>query len=135
MKTVYLITIGEYSEYRVLAIYEHRNDAEAFVSQYMTQNNDHDCAYTYTLGGYTPEITEIQLNTEHKGHLPFLVMMGSDYYCLCVRYPDIDEVMPHIDLWPNKNGITTVVYAKDYQGALKIVKEKIAQLKATGIIT
>jgi hypothetical protein len=123
--TVYLVTVGEYSDYRVVGVFSSRHKAEAFRNEFPFTHRYSD----------EPQIEEYPLDPERP-----LLPDGWQFYRVLMRADGaVTNVLPipFRDAWEDGNrygdrfvwsqddGIgDTVVAAPDEEGAVKIANER-----------
>jgi len=121
---VYIVTRGEYSDYRILAAYSTRELADAVVEW---------------LGPSNAEVEEYDLDKNAEplahGYAAFRVTMdwsGNSEPVERVHYR-WEALSGEVSVWSGrsgKGGVYGVVFARDEQHAVKIVNEKRAQMIA-----
>ncbi len=129
MKEVFVVTTGEYSDYRIVAVFDNRSLAENFIAPRQ---------------GKIPwmEIEVFKLNPEEiairRGWTVYRVKMrrdGSLEEDVDVAPEDLDEVGSKSLMGPYREGysyLRSYVIAEDTQHSIKIVNEQRAQMIALG---
>lgn len=138
MRTIYLVTEGEYSDYHVLTAFEWREDAEQFVAEYGALARHSD----------SPEIEEYDLHgeSERPHRVDYLLMEGR------VRGGEVSDVSerPHA-AWsysydipseiPDGRATVTVgrhrhgedfvtVTGRDHEQVRKAFRDRVAKIRA-----
>jgi hypothetical protein len=126
MDEIYIVTTGEYSDYRICGVFTEKKLAKKFIDLFKKDgyNNFNDIE-KYPINPFKFELQE--------GYKPYFVRMdkeGNSSECNVSEYsygfmPGDNNIGFDI-----KNNIYCHVYAKDKNHALKIVNEKRGQLIA-----
>lgn len=116
-KTMYLVTAGSYSDYRVMGVYDSKENAERAREVF-----DADDIEEYVLN----EVPETP-----PGLLPWRVVMAKDGSVLMCRR-EVPPVTPDKELrdYGGREAMTGTVYAKDEKHAVKIINEMRIQALA-----
>ena len=126
MKTIYVLTSGDYSDYKIVAIYDTKEMAEAMR---ISLNPNEAWPITIEEWPLNPYSADLQ-----KKYIPYEVIMGKngDGYvsnrpeCASLGYPgNIDVDFPN-----NSINMVTICFAKDEKHALKIANERRVQIIA-----
>lgn len=123
MKTIYVVTEGQYSDYHICGVFDDRGLAEKF------------CA-TFTGGYDTPEIEEWPINPLKKelkaGYIPYFLRMDKEGNTTEIRASESShgfggDEAPGFDIGKN---MYTYCLAKDSAHAMKIANEQRLQILA-----
>lgn len=137
MKTIYIVTSGDYSDYRINSVFDTRDKAEKFIEHIREKVSEYDAKYC--------TVEEWELNK-------FYSEIERGLRCFSVHYPDIENGDSFIaeeekprdgnerhwqSILVNRTDTNYMVYvwAKDKQLALKIANEKRVQYLASGRAT
>jgi hypothetical protein len=120
MSTVYLVTKGEYSDYRVIGAFS-SNDLAEKASEYFASEND---------------IEEFELDSSvpnTNGYLLFSVCMAKDGEAMWIDREDCST--SHIWDWRPwaARGVSFTMWATDEKHAVKIANERRVQLIAANL--
>lgn len=117
-KTIYIVTEGEYSDYRICAVFDNKELAQKYIKATTSNSRWSD----------EKEIEEWPLNELKKGYKFFAVNMGKN------GNSTVEEANciwgPRFFKQYNEEFLKMNVMAKDEKHAIKIVNEKRVQLIA-----
>ena len=117
MSNVYIVTSGEYSAYRICAVFSEKELAQKYIDSFERPEWDSYFIEEYDLNPYAKEIK--------KGYLPYFVKMSKNGDCMS-SYKTDD--MEYADCVLDSNNMRFSVFAKDEKHAIKIANEKRIQL-------
>ena len=141
MKKVYVVTSGEYSDYRIVAIFSTEQKAQEYIDKYGTDNVLSYSSYGYAIDEY--EIDPIGF-TLPSGLIPYAVSMHYNGETFNVTICDPEDFKEEYEIIQHKpfindpvgyNTLRVFCIAKDTKHAVKITNEKRAQLIARGEFT
>jgi hypothetical protein len=123
MKYTYIVTSGEYSDYRINAVFDTKQLAEKYISSFKSSGYDSPEIEVHNLNPYKEEIT--------KGYFAFFVRMTKEGECKDVHISTSSYGFdnPNAGFDVNDN-MYVHVFAKDEKHAIKITNEKRTQLIA-----
>lgn len=123
MKTIYVVTAGEYSEYRVCGIFSTRENAEKYMRAFPKPGySSYNDIEEYELDQYIREID--------RGLLPFWIRMYRDGEVIEVRQEDFFGNNKEVHwmtggYWgPKQPWANFYVWAKNREAAIKIANER-----------
>lgn len=120
---VYVVTAGEYSDYRIKGIFSSREKAEEYIN-YST-NRDLNGIDEWVLDEKKPNKREKIFKVESSfDNIDFHINGGGDYP---IEYKDLMQY--YID-WNRKPGISFYIYTDTRERAIKIASERLQQVKA-----
>ena len=124
MKTIFVVTAGEYSDYGIEAMFDEESLAKAYIASVKSSSYSQMRIETYNLN---PHEKQLRL-----GYKCYLVRMTKDGICPEMYQSDTvfdggDNDTPFFDF---NNNLVMTVFAKDKQHALKIVNERRIEIKA-----
>ena len=119
MSKMYVVTVGEYSDYRICGVFDLENLAQKFIDSFGEKNNMN--IEEYSLNPYSIEMS--------KDYKPFFIRMTSAGECTQAK-SGIDFNSDTCYGFDNKNQLYCSVFAKDEKHAIKIVNEKRIQILA-----
>ena len=125
LQAVFLVTRGDYSDYRVCAVFTEKALAEKYIDSFKGNSYDEFRIEKYTLNPYQYELKH--------GYKPFFLRMTKDGNCTEINVKDSsfgfedEDIDVGIDV--NKNMYISI-FAKDETHAIKIANEKRVQLIA-----
>lgn len=141
MKKVYLVTSGEYSDYRINAVFSTRQKAQKYIDKYGTYNALSYSCYTYEIEEYEIDPLGFELTSVL---IPYAISMyynGDTFHskiCDPEDFKEEYEIIKHKPFSGKPVGHNTLRFfclAKDINHAVKITNEKRVQLIANGIFT
>jgi len=119
MKKIYIVTQGQYSDYKILGVF----DKEELANKFITSGGKYE--YNY------PEIEEWELNPNAKelrrGYLPFTVGINRDGRVVSVTQKSLES---NKGWYGNDTIIYNPCFAKDRDHAIKITSELRTRLLA-----
>lgn len=126
MKNIFVVTRGDYSDYRICAVFTEKELAEKYVNSFKEDDWSKPRIEIYSLNPY-----EHQLKNNYK---PFFLRMQKDGTCTEIYVKDSsygfesEELNIGFDIHKNMH---ISIFAKDEKHAIKIANEKRVQLIAT----
>ena len=124
LQAVFLVTRGDYSDYRVCAVFTEKALAEKYIDSFKGNSYYDD----FRIENYTLNPYQYELKNDYK---PFFLIMTKEGNCTEINVKDSycgfkDE---NIDVWfdIHKN-MNISIFAKDERHAIKIANEKRVQL-------
>ena len=120
MNKIYVVTLGEYSDYRICGVFNLENLAQKFIDSFGERNTMN--IEEYTLNPYSIEIS--------KDYKPFFIKMTSEGECTQVNIENNFNSLDTCYGFDNKKQLYCSVFAKDEKHAIKIVNEKRIQILA-----
>ena len=119
MKKIYIVTQGQYSDYKILGVF----DKEELANKFITSGGKYEYDY--------PEIEEWELNPNAKnlkrGYLPFIVKMNRSGNVGGVKQESFDS---NTGWYGNDTTMYNHCFAKDKEHAIKITSELRTRLLA-----
>jgi hypothetical protein len=124
MKKVFLVTRGDYSDYRVCAVFSNKKLAQKYIDSFNPRYDE------FRIEDYELDIYQNELKKDYK---PFFLRMTKEGNCTEIKIKDssydLENENIHIGFDINKNMYISI-FAKDEKHAIKIANEKRAQLIA-----
>jgi hypothetical protein len=123
MKTLYMVTSGEYSEYSPIAVFDTEERAEAFIKLADEKS-------------YFNSIETIELNPLSvqikKGLKPYSIRIknNGDIRTVEQKY---EGLKPYVSFWLNDEWATMYIFAKNKDHAIKIAGEKRTKILASDL--
>ena len=125
LQAVFLVTRGDYSDYRVCAVFTEKALAEKYIHSFKGNSYEEFRIENYTLNPY-----QYELKNDYK---PFFLRMTKDGNCTEIYVKDSSYGFEGEDIDfgfdVNKNMYISI-FAKDEKHAIKIANEKRVQLIA-----
>ena len=120
MNTIYVVTEGSYSDYRICGVFDSKELAKKFAKSF-----GEDCMEIeeYTLNPFLKEVNE--------NYKPFCIRMTSKGECKEVRIQDGYNCLDSEYGFDSDKNLYCSVFAKDEKHAIKIVNEKRIQILAS----
>lgn len=120
---VYVVTAGEYSDYRIKGIFSSREKAEEYIN-YST-NRELNGIDEWVLDEKKPNKREKIFKVESSfDNIDFHINGGGDYP---IEYKDL---MQYYINWNRKPNISFYIYTDTRERAIKIASERLRQVKA-----
>lgn len=125
LQAVFLVTRGDYSDYRVCAVFTEKALAEKYIDSFKGNSYNEFRIENYTLNPY-----QYELKNDYK---PFFLRMTKEGNCIEINVKDSssgfeDEgIVVGFDIHKN---MYISIFAKDETHAIKIANEKRVQLIA-----
>ena len=126
MQKIYIVTQGEYSDYRICGVFDDKDLAGKFITSFNSPSyHDVMMIEEWNLNPYAPELKE--------GHKPFFVRMKKNGDTIEIELRDAPygfdggATTEKFDMLKN---IQVYCFAKDKQHAVKITNERRVQLIA-----
>jgi hypothetical protein len=122
---VFLVTRGDYSEYRVCAVFSEKALAKKYVDSFQRNSYEQFMIEKYTLNPY-----QYELKRDYK---PFFLIMTREGNCIEINIKNSpygfedEDINISID---RNNNMHISIFAKDETHAIKIANEKRVQLIA-----
>lgn len=114
---VYTVSIGEYSDARIVAVFGRREDAEAISGGYVEEFEMDDPTWMNRRGMKAVAVSS----------LPRSIEVANAY----TTDIDVDQVDPNVSVWPHDRTLHTVVIARDIAHAIKIAADRFREHIAT----
>ena len=123
MKNIYIVTVGDYSDYRICGVYSSKKMAQKYIDSFKY------CAFNeFRIEKYPVNLFVDFLNS---GYIAFSVRMKKDGQVLEVEHVDNEYLFTSRCARPFdfdvRNNLICGVFAKDEKHAIKIVNERRAQ--------
>lgn len=133
MKTIYAVNAGDYSDYRVAALFTSREKAEAFMS--IVTESDYNELEEFQLDPPTVDLLKRgysvwAVNMLKDGTTEKVYRTGNDLYDVTGIGVYVRRPLRDVGFTPEI--LTGKVWAKTEEQAVKIVNEKRTQMIATG---
>jgi len=123
MKTIYVVTTGTYSDYKIDSVFDSKELAQSYIDSFSTS------------GWYKMSIEEFKLNPFEKqvkeGYLPYFLRMTKEGKCTQINICDSSFELGEKPFFDVDDKICHKIFAKDEKHAIKILNEIRAQLVAT----
>jgi hypothetical protein len=124
-QAIYIVTSGDYSEYRICGAFTEEALAEKFIDSFSGDNYSEFRIENYALNPY-----QYELKNDYK---PFFVRMMKEGNCIEIKIRgssyDFEDEGAAIGFDVNENMYISI-FAKDEKHAIKIANEKRVQLIA-----
>jgi hypothetical protein len=136
MDTVYLVSAGEYSDYRILRVFSTEEEADAF-AKWFYEVNHHGYGSDARVEPMGIDTWDVTTPTDRKPFNVYIDMWGdADVYRGFAH--DTEDIKPttaiiHSDRRENTLKLFVSVWAKDEGHAAKIANEKRARIVANGL--
>ena len=117
MKKIYLVTQGNYSDYRVVSAFSEKALAQSFIDSFVENDYEPMQIEEYDIDEFSEQL--------RKGYKAYFVFMAKDGTCIDVKQQEsAPRLLESISFSYDKKNMGTSMFAKDEKHAVKIANER-----------